>query len=524
MKVNLVDTHRLPYRNAKIRAWDSAKVSRVNFFDADDTDLGDELATNAVGMICNAGGTVGTNGYFVKQKSVIQISLDNGVHWPIEYVVGPQGDGADTVNDGKVFSKTGAEVFSANSPNNYTLNYDDLANAPQIGVWCEKEQFVIVESSDTRPSEGANIVELDKFAGTVIMSNNVFPEGVHIEPRAVAARYGQRVAVMNVGPYPILLMCPMTGNVVLEQNRSEILYSVQEGETMQFERITGAPGRADVRMLDTYDTISTTSTEHDVVYIPSSTSYATVALVGTPNNRQGDRLSITVIPRVDGTSVPKIVNVVSGPSARPECTIDTSKTGASRVDAVFIGNAWVVSDVSSTTEPSSVVTKVLASDVSQIVDGTCNVYVGVNQFTRTIIVDASNLPVADVPCEYIVVHPTYPTGVSFAGKEIMLIVKKPSGLDYDWYATYSTQNLKRRLKAILHPVPVACRFGNVHTYFTHTLEITKEPFSSDDPTEAGYRNSWLICDVVQRYWFPTPDRAYLLSHMAMNVDEVPPEA
>lgn len=146
--IDILDTARLLYKNAILRAFVyGEETTRQNFFSADGTDLGDTLKTNAQGYIIYGDNSTRANGYFVKSNAIIEVSLDNGVSYPIQWLA----VGHDVVvNDGQLLNKAGTKVWSANSADNYKLNYNDLINTPSFSSWSESEQSQDIYASGTQ--------------------------------------------------------------------------------------------------------------------------------------------------------------------------------------------------------------------------------------------------------------------------------------------------------------------------------------------------------------------------------------
>ena len=54
MNLSILDTHRLPYRNAEFTAVALGTTTPVKFHDADGNDLGYKVYTNSGGYICDS--------------------------------------------------------------------------------------------------------------------------------------------------------------------------------------------------------------------------------------------------------------------------------------------------------------------------------------------------------------------------------------------------------------------------------------------------------------------------------------
>lgn len=91
--IQLFDTHRLSYRNAKLRAWAIAdKTRRVNFQDyssEDDewTSVGTDVITDESGYLFYANGTQKIECLGVEEAAIVDISLDGGQSYLIQFVI-----------------------------------------------------------------------------------------------------------------------------------------------------------------------------------------------------------------------------------------------------------------------------------------------------------------------------------------------------------------------------------------------------------------------------------------------------
>lgn len=184
--ISIADNHRLLYKNAVLRAYDYENRSTpIRFYNADGVDIGETLRTNESGYLASSQGTHQVTSYFVKKKAIIQVSLDNGASWPIEYVVDTT-LGSDDVGDGGLLSESGVRKWSANAKHDYTLDYKDLANKPDIKPWAEAEQCENCSGTDT--------ISVNQFVKVLHLLGN--PSDVHIVP-SLQNRYGQHVTVFN---------------------------------------------------------------------------------------------------------------------------------------------------------------------------------------------------------------------------------------------------------------------------------------------------------------------------------------
>ena len=160
--ISICDTHRLPYFNATLTAYKIGTTTHVKFkHGKDGTPQYTELQTNARGFICDTNGNILSRGIFVEEDALVKVTFRDGV--TTEYEVCADDD--VSVNDGKLLGKKNKdssdddveEKWSANSAQNYTLDYDHLIHKPAINEWAEVEQIVTMNSNTDQ-------VDVDKFA------------------------------------------------------------------------------------------------------------------------------------------------------------------------------------------------------------------------------------------------------------------------------------------------------------------------------------------------------------------------
>lgn len=95
--IQITDTHRLAYKNAKIIAYSVAnRTERINFYNLTDDpdthvikydDVGNMVYTNENGYVCYGANRLTSTGIAVMEDAVVQVSLDGGTSYPIEFIV-----------------------------------------------------------------------------------------------------------------------------------------------------------------------------------------------------------------------------------------------------------------------------------------------------------------------------------------------------------------------------------------------------------------------------------------------------
>jgi len=173
--ISLCDTHRLPYPNAVITAYKigadgEPTTTRLKFKHGRDGSLDYlEVKTNARGYLCDENGNIYSKGIFLGENGFVKATFLDGTSTTWQVVV----DDDTEVNDGRLLGVIDPSApdspdnleqkWSANSKEDYTLDYNHLTNRPRINEWMELEQFVIMEKMD-------DTVQVDKFAKTMTIT------------------------------------------------------------------------------------------------------------------------------------------------------------------------------------------------------------------------------------------------------------------------------------------------------------------------------------------------------------------
>ena len=194
--ISVCDTHRLPYPNCALTAVKIGTTTAIKFYNSSNEDLGMTLHTNCAGYLCDGNGTLYTKGVFVHEDATVKATFQDGTstNWDV------LADSSVTVNDGKMLNKDGTEVWSANSADNYTMNYNDLANQPHINEWRESEQDVVFEQNN-------DTVVVDPYTKIMVLgdpdsklSPQLYGLGMatlELQRGTWSDRWGQNFKVMN---------------------------------------------------------------------------------------------------------------------------------------------------------------------------------------------------------------------------------------------------------------------------------------------------------------------------------------
>ena len=164
--IQVFDPHRTMYRNAKLRAFsDESKTTRIKFFDMtnveDETqydDIGLEVSTDQNGYIMRSGGQQKVNCLAVEEDAIIEVSLDGGTSWPIQWILHAGDTGTNTkVKKLYFFNGQGSEQSGNLSDTEIHLpDYLLRSEANLNNVWAESEVIVTGGSADSWESVGTN--------------------------------------------------------------------------------------------------------------------------------------------------------------------------------------------------------------------------------------------------------------------------------------------------------------------------------------------------------------------------------
>lgn len=158
--IQLFDTHRLSYRNAKLRAWALAdKTRRVNFQDYSSEDnewtsIGTDVITDESGYLFYADGTQKIECLGVEEAAIVDVSLDGGQSYLIQFIIYADHD-PSALHAGNIYGLT----YTNSSGNSETYNPADgpktlpnylLRSEYTQGDW--REQTIITRLSDINGS------------------------------------------------------------------------------------------------------------------------------------------------------------------------------------------------------------------------------------------------------------------------------------------------------------------------------------------------------------------------------------
>lgn len=173
--IQLFDTHRLSYRNAKLRAWALAdKTRRVNFQDyssEDDewTSIGIDVITDESGYLFYANGTQKIECLGVEEAAIVDVSLDGGQSYLIQFVIHADHDPTALRADdiyGLIFTNDNGvtEVYNPTFGPSQLPDYLRRSEYSQ-GDWREQTVITHVDDIDSAAIPLSNFTHLILIAG-----------------------------------------------------------------------------------------------------------------------------------------------------------------------------------------------------------------------------------------------------------------------------------------------------------------------------------------------------------------------
>ena len=199
---NVVDTHRLMYRNARIRAFDlSDRTTAIPFYNVTDQilpdeNIGYEVRTDAAGYVYYGVNAQPVQCLAVAKSAIIQVDLTGSGAWDIEWVLRTENEDEflKVVDIHKVFYADGSLAWNPLLEDwqlpDYALK-SDVAN----GEWAEGEMVV---TEDT-PFD----LNIDKWTHVVTFRNG--HSGEYRLPY-VRGRYGQTIRMLNISSTDVVVI------------------------------------------------------------------------------------------------------------------------------------------------------------------------------------------------------------------------------------------------------------------------------------------------------------------------------
>lgn len=202
--IQLFDTHRLSYRNAKLRAWALAdKTRRVNFQDyssEDDTwtSVGTDVITDESGYLFYADGTQKIECLGVEEAAIVDVSLDGGQSYLIQFVIHADHDPTALKADdiyGLTFTNANGvdEVYNPILGPSRLPDYLRRSEYSQ-GDWREQTVITHAEDIDSTAIPLSNFTHLILVAGGRLNGTGVLTFSL---PDNKALRAGQVITIRS---------------------------------------------------------------------------------------------------------------------------------------------------------------------------------------------------------------------------------------------------------------------------------------------------------------------------------------
>lgn len=175
--VNVLDTHRMQYRNAVLRAYDAANpTTRIDFFNGD-VNIGNEVYTNENGyLFYEAGGRQSIENLNVDGSAIIKVSLDGGNNFSITWQVDDKT--SQYVEESDVHDMT--YRGSDNTRKTWHPLQADCALPDYLlkseyhdGIWGEQEMAIGADTSIVTLGEWTHVITILSTAPDAIAFTNV---------------------------------------------------------------------------------------------------------------------------------------------------------------------------------------------------------------------------------------------------------------------------------------------------------------------------------------------------------------
>lgn len=191
--INVFDTHRLLYRNAQLRAFkQSAPTVPLNFLNYDGADIGNIVYTDENGYICYSSDMHTVTELLVNEPAIVQVSLDGGHNWPIQWIV------SSNVSQAVERDDIGSLDYYDGDGNVQT--WDPLSGSAALPNYVRRSEFdpsdKWQETNLIFPDNESTTVCLmaDKWTSTVIIPNDITADTCWLN--VSDCRVGQKIVVL----------------------------------------------------------------------------------------------------------------------------------------------------------------------------------------------------------------------------------------------------------------------------------------------------------------------------------------
>lgn len=182
--IQITDTHRLAYKNAKIIAYSVAnRTERINFYNLTDDpdthtikydDVGNMVYTNENGYVCYGANRLTSTGIAVMEDAIVQVSLDNGTSYPIEFVVTGMANPVlrSDIKTLSYYDEGGnLQVFNPIGSENRSLPRYALLSQVSTNEWKEESILLGPDDSTFEISNWTKVVAIGSDAPSAITMN-----------------------------------------------------------------------------------------------------------------------------------------------------------------------------------------------------------------------------------------------------------------------------------------------------------------------------------------------------------------
>lgn len=188
--IQVFDTHRLSYRNAKLRAFAlSDQTRRLDFYnigeDGQETNIGNEVVTNDAGYLFYGTGTQKVSCLSVTEAAIVKVALDGNDFSQIQWLIHPDYDPAALHNVGTLsFIDENGVTRTYDPADGNSLELPDYALRTQVqgGQWAEEQIQVGPDDSE---------IPISSWTKTVAIANDA-PDSLTL---GAAPRQGQTIFI-----------------------------------------------------------------------------------------------------------------------------------------------------------------------------------------------------------------------------------------------------------------------------------------------------------------------------------------
>lgn len=284
--MNIVaDTHRLPYQRALLRAWSNvAKTEAVQFYNVTNPDsepddaVGFNVKTNAAGYLYTID-NIEISCLAVDGPAIIEVSLDNGTSWPIQWITGLRSETTLVTSDiHKLYFKDASGNTVAFDPLASDQTLPDYALKSDIpeGLWAEGTLEIDGDTSTNltisawthsiynSADRSSDVFVIPKTAGRegqVITVTNGY-EGSTLKIRTTYGNTNTDTA-LSFGDIAILMRCDNFGwaasripgnqfNITIgtQTAYAQLLYNANDGPSVRVSSSSAGGGSASVMTPD----------------------------------------------------------------------------------------------------------------------------------------------------------------------------------------------------------------------------------------------------------------------------------